>query len=253
VLTSPVGTEAQGDPLRAGPGAHGQPGTLFVLEGIDRSGRSTHIRRLEEHLRYAGHGVTRTSSASSSLSGDRIRRARRDRRPDPIETALLYAADLAERVEQVVIPALRAGMIVIADRYCWTPMARAAARGVDPAWLAAAFGFVPPPDAVLFLDVDADASLARRPEDPDPYEAGLDLGLSPDLRESYRLFQMRLYACFDGYADQAGFTRIKATASVEQVGQRVLRTTDAVLALRAATAVAGASAGVPASPPAAGR
>ena len=221
----------------AHPGAHGEPGVLFVLEGIDRSGRSTHVRRLEEHLRYAGRGVTRTSLASSQLSGDLIRAAKRDRHADPIETALLYAADLAERVEQVVVPSLRAGLVVIADRYCWTPMARAEARGVDPGWLDALFGFVPAPDAVLFLDVDAAASLARRIDDPDPYEAGLDLGLSIDVRESYRLFGERLYACFDRYAGNAGFTRIAAAAPIEHVGQRVLRTADAVLAARSATPV----------------
>lgn len=220
----------------ARPGAHGEPGVLFVLEGIDRSGRSTHVRRLEEHLRYAGRGVTRTSLASALLSGDLIRGAKRDRHADPVETALLYAADLAERVEQVVLPSLRAGLVVIADRYCWTPMARAQARGVDPDWLDALFAFVPPPDAVLFLDVDAEASLARRADDPDPYEAGLDLGLSPDVRESYRMFGARLYAYFDGFAGPAGFTRIRATGSIEQVGQRVLRVADAVLAARAATA-----------------
>src|SRR4249920_1520054 len=144
----------------ARPGAHGEPGVLIVLEGIDRSGRSTHVRRLEEHLRYAGWGVTRTSLASSLLSGDLIRNAKRDRHADPTETALLYAADLAERIEQVVVPSLRAGLVVIADRYRWTPMARAEARGVDPAWLVALFSFAPPPDAVFFLDVDAEASLA---------------------------------------------------------------------------------------------
>lgn len=218
----------------AAPGAHGEPGVLFVLEGIDRSGRSTHVRRLEEHLRYAGRGVTRTSLASSLLVGDLIRKAKRDRHADPTETALLYAADLAERIEQVVTPSLRAGLVVIADRYCWTPMARAEARGVDAEWLDPLFGFVPPPDAVMFLDVDAAASLARRPDDPDPYEAGLDLGLSADRRESYRLFQERLYACFDRYAARAGFTRIGAAESIEQVGQRVLRVADGVLAARSA-------------------
>ncbi len=219
----------------AGPGAHGEPGFLFVLEGIDRSGRSTHVRRLEEHLRYLGRGVTRTSLASSLLSGDLIRSAKRDRHADPTETALLYAADLAERVEQVILPSLRAGLVVIADRYAWTPMARAEARGVDPAWLAALFAFAPAPDAVLFLDVDA-ASSARRADDPDPYEAGFDLELSADLRESYRLFQERLYACFDRYAGSAAFTRIPAAAPVEQVGQRLLRTVDTVMAGRGATA-----------------
>ncbi len=220
----------------ARPGAHGEPGVLFVLEGIDRSGRSTHVRRLEEHLRYMGRGVTRTSLASSLLSGDRIRAAKRDRHADPLETALLYAADLAERVEQVIVPSLRAGLVVIADRYCWTPMARAEARGVDREWLAALFGFVPAPDAVLFLDVDAEASLARRADAPDPYEAGLDLGLSADVRESYRLFGERLYACFDRYAGPAGFTRIPASAPVEEVGQRVLRAADAILASRSGAA-----------------
>jgi dTMP kinase len=219
----------------AHPGAHGEPGVLFVVEGIDRSGRSTHVRRLEEHLRYAGRGVTRTSMASSLLSGDLIRAAKRDRHADPPETALLYAADLAERIEQVVVPSLRAGLVVIADRYCWTPMARAEARGVDASWLDALFGFVPPPDAVLFLGVDAEASLARRAGDPDPYEAGLDLGLSADVRESYRLFQERLYACFDRYASRVAFTQIPAAAPIEVVGQRLLHAADAVLATRAGT------------------
>lgn len=216
-------------------GAHGEPGVLFVLEGIDRSGRSTHIRRLEEHLRYAGRGVTRTSLASSLLSGDLIRGAKRDRHADPTEMALLYAADLAERVEQVIGPSLRAGLVVIADRYCWTPMARAEARGVDAAWLDALFGFVPAPDAVLFLDVDPEASLARHPDALDPYEAGLDLGLSADLRDSYRLFQARLRACFDRYAGPAAFTRIAAAGPLELVGQKVLRAADSVLAARATT------------------
>ena len=130
------------------------------------------------------------------------------------------------------MPSLRAGLVVIADRYCWTPMARAEARGVDPVWLDALFGFVPAPDAVVFLDVDAEASLARRADEPDAYEAGWDLGLSADRRESYRLFQERLYACFDRYAGPAGFARIRAAGPVEQVGQRVLRIADAVLAGR---------------------
>jgi thymidylate kinase len=94
---------------------------------------------------------------------------------------------------------------------------------------------VPAPDAVLFLDVDAEASLARSADAPDPYEAGLDLGLSADIRESYRLFGERLYACFDRYAGPAGFTRIPAGAPVEAVGQRVLRAADAILAVRRAS------------------
>jgi dTMP kinase len=146
--------------------------------------------------------------------------------------ALLSAADLAERVEQVVLPALRAGLVVIADRYRWTPMARAEARGVDGRWLDDLFAFVPPPDAVLFLEVDAQTSLIRRDLDPDPYEAGLDLGLSADLRESYRLFQERLAACFDRYATETPFIRIDATGTTDDVGPAVIRAAGAVLAAR---------------------
>ena len=217
-------------------GGHGQPGVLFVLEGIDRSGRSTHASRLEAHIRYTGRGVARTSLATSLLSGDRIRAAKRDRRTDPSGMALLYAADLAERVEQVVLPSLRAGLVVIADRYCWTPMARAEARGVNAAWLDALFSFLPPPDGVLFLDVDAETSLVRRTDEPDPYEAGLDLGLAADVRESYRLFQARLYACFDRYAERDGFTRIPAAGLADEVWDGLLPIADAVLAARASTA-----------------
>jgi dTMP kinase len=184
--------------IRAGPTPHGQPGVLVVLEGIDRSGRSTHARRLEAHLRHAGWGVARTSLGTAALSRDPIRAAKRDRHPDPVELALLYAADLAERIDQVVVPSLSAGLVVIADRYCWTPMARAAVRGVDAGWLDDLFEFVPRPDAVLYLEIDAAASLARHPEPPDPFEAATELHLSPDRRESYRLLQERIIACFEG-------------------------------------------------------
>jgi dTMP kinase len=217
----------------AAPGAHGEPGVLLVLEGIDRSGRSTHARRLEEHLRYTGRGVARTSLTSSLLAADRIRRAKRDGHAGPSETALLYAADLTERVEQVVLPSLRAGLVVIADRYCWTPMARAEVRGVPAAWLTALFSFVPPPDAVFFLDVDAATSLTRQTGDPDPYEAGLDLGLSADVRESYRLFQERLAALFESYAGPSRFTRLAGAGAPDDVGPQLIAAADAVLATRA--------------------
>lgn len=214
------------------PGAHGLPGVLLVLEGIDRSGRSTHAGRLEARLRLAGYGVARTSLTTSLLAAEAIGRAKRDGSADATEMALLYAADLAERIEQLVLPALQAGLVVIADRYCWTPMARAEVRAVDPEWLDGVFAFVPAPDAVLFLDVDAETSLTRRDRQPDPYEAGLDLGISPDVRQSYRLFQARLAACFDRYAVVAGFTRVAAADASDTVEPRVVRAAEAVLAAR---------------------
>jgi dTMP kinase len=92
-----------------------------------------------------------------------------------------------------VDPALRAGLVVLADRYRWTPMARAAARGVDVQWLETLFSFAPDPDLVFWLDVDVRTSLRRRDADPDAFEAGLDLGLSDDTRESYALYRRGSY------------------------------------------------------------
>ena len=205
----------------AGPGRHGRPGIFIVLEGTDRAGRSTHVRLLEQHLRYRGRGVTRTSLATSILATEPIRLAKRERRMDPLETVLLYAADLAERIEQVIMPALQAGLVVLADRYVYTPMARAATRGVDPDWLDSLFGFAPPPDITLLLEVDAATAIARHRELPDRYEAGMDLGLSSDTLESFGLFQDRLHAWFEREATRYGFDRIDARGAPETVAAQI--------------------------------
>ncbi|MGH2464688.1 MAG: dTMP kinase [Candidatus Limnocylindrales bacterium] len=217
----------------AGPGRHGLPGVFIVLEGTDRSGRSTHVRRLEQHLRYRGRGVTRTSLATSVLVGDTIRSARHDRRPDPIETVLLDAADLAERIEQVILPSLLAGLVVLADRYVYTPMARAAMRAVDPGWLDRLFGFAPPPDLTLLLDVDAATAAARQGRHGlDRYEAGMDLGLSRDGLRSFRLFQDRLHDWFERGTERYGFSPIDARDAPDVVAARIEPAVDALLAMR---------------------
>jgi dTMP kinase len=203
-------------------------GALVALEGIDRSGRSTHASLLEAHLRHRGRGVARTSLGASLLSADALRRAKRGRRPDPVEIALLSAADLAERLDRIVHPALQAGLVVIADRWTQTPTARAEVRGVDRAWLDAVFSFAPAPDLLVVLDVDPATSLARH-EDPGPYEAGIDLRLSADRRESYRLFQARLGAWFDGEAGRSGFVRLPAAAAIDRVQARLERAVDRLL------------------------
>jgi dTMP kinase len=212
-----------------GPGGHGRPGLLVVVEGTDRAGRSTHVRLLEQHLRYRGRGVTRTSLATSILAAEPIREARRERRMDPVETVLLYAADLAERIEQVIIPALQAGLVVLADRYVYTPMARAATRGVDPDWLDRLFAFAPAPDVTFLLDVDAETAIARTSQPPDRYEAGMDLGLSNDTLESFRLFQNRLHDWFEERTGRYGFSRIDARGTPEVVAALIRPRVDELL------------------------
>ena len=192
----------------AAPGGHGEPGHLVVLEGVDKSGRSTHTRLLEERLRHGGYGVIRTSFVTSRLAAPRIRDVRRQADPDPVETFLLYAADLTERIEQVILPSLRAGLVVLVDRYAYTPIARAAARGVDLAWLESILGFAPPPDLVCFLDVAPADALRRHREIA---EARLDAG----GLDAYRQFQEGVYRVFDEAAERWGFTRVPATADIE--------------------------------------
>ena len=220
----------------ARPGAHGLPGVLIVLEGTDRVGRSTLSRLAEQHLRYAGRAVTRTSMSTSAVAGEAIRRSRvagSTRTIDPAVTVLLDAADLAERIEQVIRPALTAGLIVLADRYAYTPMARAETRSVDPAWLDALFAFAPPPDATFLLEVDAATALARTEQRPaDPYEAGMDLHLSDDLLRSFRLFQDRLHQCFQGYIGRYNFGRIDARSDALSVQAQLNPRIDAVIAAR---------------------
>lgn len=211
------------------PGGHGLPGVFIVLEGTDRAGRSTHARRLEQHLRYNGRGVTRTSLATSVLAAEPIRAAKHARRLDPVEAVLLYAADLAERIEQVILPSLQAGLVVLADRYVYTPMARAEIRGVDPDWLDRLFSFAPPPDLAVLLDVDPATALARRRRHgPDRYEAGMDLGLSTDTLESFRLFQDRLHRWFEARIERYGFERIDARGTPDAVGARIEPAVDAL-------------------------
>ena len=215
-------------PPASAPDAHGQRGLLVVLEGIDGSGRSTHTRRLEAWLRERGVGVTRTGLGSSLLAAPSIRRSRAGG-VDPHVTALLDAADLAERAELVILPALRAGLVVLADRYACTPMARAIARGVDPDWLEEIHATLPRPDAVLFLDLDPGTALARRTGELDAYEAGMDQGLAEDVRASYRLFGARLAATFEANVARWGLTRVAAGGTVDEVAARLVTTCEQLL------------------------
>jgi dTMP kinase len=213
VASAPAGLVAE-------PGGHGLRGSLIVLEGIDGSGRSTHVRLLEDALRYRGRGVTRASIGTSVIAAEPIRRAKRDRTAGPIETTLLYAADLAERIDQQILPALGAGLVVLADRYAYTPMARAEARGIERAWLERVYSFAVQPDAVVFLDVDPETAISRR-------EASEQL--AADATEGYREFKDRLFDTFVVYVDRYRFRRVSGEASIRVVAARLERVVMPVL------------------------
>jgi len=170
-------------------------GRLIAVEGIDGSGKSTQLRLLLRWLQSSGLPVYFTAWNSSPVVHEATRRAKRGRTLLPATFSLMHAADLADRLERDILPRLRAGHLVLADRWAATAFARDAARGCDPDWLRRLYAFAPRPNLAVYFRVPPDVAVARilsgRPE-LRYYEAGLDLGLSADPAESFRIFQHRV-------------------------------------------------------------
>lgn len=214
------------------PGAHGYPGRLLVIEGGDRSGRSTQVDLLTEWLEKRKHPVVRTDWSTSPHISKAIHKAKVDKALRTVTFSLFYAADFADRVANVIVPALKRGEIVVADRYVYTAFARDGARGADHAWLRKLYEFAPDPDAVFYLAVPPAVRLQREPsaavKTRDIYEFGLDLGLTSDPEQSFELYQQRVYDEFSILADEFKLTTIDGEQDVKTI-QGLMR--DAVSAM----------------------
>jgi len=194
-------------------------GKLIVLEGTDGVGRSTHIGLLKQWLENHGHAVLDTGMTRSALAGKRLKQAKEGNTLGGITLSLFYATDFADRLENEIIPALRAGFIVLTDRYIYSLMARAIVRGMDPEWLREVYGFALKPDAIFYLRVNIDDLVTRVLQSGgfDYWESGMDLRMGEDLYESFIRFQKWLLAEFDKMVEPYGFNTIDASASVEDV------------------------------------
>ena len=167
-------------------------GRLIVIEGPDASGRSTQIGMLTNKLEADGHAVLNTGLRRSELIGEGILEAKKEHMLGRKTMSLFYAADFADQLENKIIPALRSGYIVLADRYIYTLMARAAVRGLNRRWSHSLFGFALVPDLIFYLNVEAEDLVHRvfqKNTFLDYYESGSDLGLSDDMYESFILYQ----------------------------------------------------------------
>ncbi len=202
-------------------------GRLIVIEGIDRSGRSTQVRLLLDWLRRRGYEPIRTDWSTSPHISKAIHKAKAAGELRPITFSLFYAADFTDRVANVIVPALERGEIVVADRYVYTAFARDVARGANQAWLETLYGFAPEPDAVFYLRVPPDVTKDRVPSTPvkaiDRYEAGLDLGLSSDPAESFQIYQQRVFDEFERLSQTNSFTIIDGNVDVDDIA-RTIRT-----------------------------
>jgi dTMP kinase len=183
------------------------PGRIIAIEGTDGVGRSTQIRLLREWLEVLGYGVAETGWTRSRLMQPTIELAKASNTLNKLTFVLLYACDFADRLEKEIIPALKAGFIVLADRYIYTAMARAGVRGVDSQWVRRMYGFAIAPHLVFYLKIDADA-LARRVLEAGGmayWEAGMDMKSGYDIYDNFRSYQRLLLKEYGTMADEFGF------------------------------------------------
>ena len=194
-------------------------GKLIVLEGTDGVGRSTHIGLVKQWLENNGHAVLDTGMTRSALAGTSLKDAKEGHTLGRVTMTLFYATDLADRLENEMIPALRAGFVVLTDRYIFSLMARAIVRGADPEWIRDVYQFALVPDIVLYLRANIEDLVTRTIQSSgfNYWESGMDLHLGEDMYESFVEYQTRLLAEFDRMAEPYNFHIIEATTGIDQV------------------------------------
>jgi dTMP kinase len=198
---------------------HPYPGKLIIVEGIDGSGKSTQLQLLQKWLLNSKYRIFYTEWNSSALVKDTIRRGKKKNLLTPTTFSILHATDFADRLMHLIIPPLKAGMIVCADRYIYTAFARDVVRGVHPEWVRNLYGFAVKPDIALYFKVPIDVSLSRILNGRISlkfHEAGMDLGLSEDPKESYRLFQSKILDQYETISQEYGLITIDATLPIQK-------------------------------------
>ncbi len=196
-------------------------GKLIVLEGADGVGRSTHTALLRTWLEARGHAVLDTGMTRSVLAGRGIKEAKTGHTLGRLTMQLFYATDFVDRLENEMLPALRAGFIVLTDRYVYSAIARAEVRGLDPSWIRSLYGIALVPDAVFYLRVDSAQELVQRVLASgrrfDYWESGMDLHLGGDFYDSFIEYQSQMLKVFDRMSDEYGFQVLDASRSINRV------------------------------------
>ena len=197
----------------------GYPGKLIAIEGTDGVGRSTQIQLLREWLEVKGYGVVETGWTRSPLMQPTIELAKSSNTLNKLTFVLLYATDFADRLEKEIIPALKAGFIVLSDRYIFTALARAGVRGVDRQWLRDLYGFAIAPHMVFYLKIDVDKLIGRvlQSRGMDFWESGMDLKTGDDIYESFRTYQQRLLREYGSMAEEFHFRVLDARRRVDKI------------------------------------
>ncbi len=213
---------------------HNYEGTLICVEGIDGSGKSTQLALLRDWLKSNGKDVIFTEWNSSPLISQTTKLAKKKNMLSPRTFSLLHAVDFADRLKQVIAPALKAGFIVLADRYAYTAFARDVARGVDPKWVREVYNFAIKPDLTVYFDIDPKTSMERICFNRTPkfYEAGMDLKLSNDPFESYVLFQTKVVKEYKKMIDEFDIVKLDAKDSIHKKQVEIRRMLKEILAAK---------------------
>jgi dTMP kinase len=199
-------------------GEHRFPGKLFIVEGIDGSGKSTQLMLLHQWLQAEGYGTIFSEWNSSPLVKETTRRGKKRQMLTPATFSLIHATDFADRMEHHIIPLLKAGAVVLCDRYIYTAFARDVVRGMDPKWVRELYSFAVRPTTAFYFRVPLDVAMKRILDGRAGlkyYEAGMDLGLSEDEEESFGLFQGRILEEYEKMVPEFDLTVIDATLSIE--------------------------------------
>ncbi len=195
-------------------------GRLIVVEGADGSGRSTQIARLVDWLEGSGHATSQVGLKRSTLVSDELNEAKHRNTLSRTTISLFYATDFADQLDNVILPALRAGCIVLADRYIYTLMARDLVRGIDREWLRMLYGMALVPDAVFYLQVSPGNLIERNFAKDfalDYWESGMDLGFSCDMFDSFIEYQRRIAMTFRDLQAEYGFTMVNGDRPIQEV------------------------------------
>ncbi len=211
---------------------HDYPGRLIIVEGIDGSGKSTQLQLLYKYLAARNYTVWLSEWNSSPLVKSTTSLGKKKKFLTPTTFSLIHATDFADRLVNHIIPLLKAGVVVLADRYAFTAFARDTARGVHPHWVRNLYSFAPMPDIAFYfrvpLDVSIDRILTGRTK-LKYYEAGMDLGLSRDPEESFKLFQERILRAYDEMTEEFGFTVMDGTLPIEEQQEKMREIVDRAL------------------------
>jgi len=210
-------------------------GRLIVVEGADGSGRSSQIARLVTWLEGCGHATVQVGLKRSTLVSEELEQAKQGNILSHITLSLFYATDFADQLENIILPALKAGFMVLADRYIYTLMARDLVRGMDEAWVKNLYGIALAPDAVFYLKVSPKQLVQRnfaKNQALDYWESGMDLGLSRDMFVCFLQYQARMEQQFKRLQTSYGFTIVDGERSMDEISAELQKRIESVLAGR---------------------